>query len=231
MGLGGFGATMLISSFVESLTAVYAERFLSGMFAGAVTPVAAAITDFATTEQRRARRLAFVSIAGGAGFLLGPMLGVLISRLAAGLFTIKKAVGSIAMPLGATALLAFLVGSLLRLPCQAGRALVAQEEGFECPGRRDLMGRAEAARSHLHRLGRRRGLRGRARAARQAGTRPDPYQIGLMFSECSLVMIVVQAIVFSPLGQAGYDSMAHRADAGRPGGRFIPRASGVRTSR
>ena len=79
VGLFGFGATMMVFSFVESLTAVYAERFLSGMFSAAVTPVAAAaIGDLATTDQARARWLAFVSMAGIAGFLLGPMLSVFI---------------------------------------------------------------------------------------------------------------------------------------------------------
>ncbi|MHA0111983.1 MFS transporter, partial [Klebsiella pneumoniae] len=61
-GILGFGVTMLVFSFVESLAAVYAERFLSGVFAAAVTPVAAAVIgNFITTEQGRARRLSFVS--------------------------------------------------------------------------------------------------------------------------------------------------------------------------
>lgn len=34
LGLLGFGATILVFSFVESLTAGYAARFLSGVFAG-----------------------------------------------------------------------------------------------------------------------------------------------------------------------------------------------------
>lgn len=34
-GLFGFGITMVVFSFVESLAAVYTERFLSGMFAAA----------------------------------------------------------------------------------------------------------------------------------------------------------------------------------------------------
>lgn len=51
VGLIGFSATMLVFSFVESLTAVYAGRILSGMFAAALTPVAAAlIGNFATTD-------------------------------------------------------------------------------------------------------------------------------------------------------------------------------------
>jgi MFS family permease len=65
IGLIGFSATMLTFSFIENLTAVYAERFLSGMFAAAVTPVAlAVIGDLATTEEFRGRRLTFVSLAG-----------------------------------------------------------------------------------------------------------------------------------------------------------------------
>ena len=109
VGLLGFGVTMLVFSFVESLAAVYAERFLSGMFAAAVTPVAAAVIgNFATTEQGRARRLAFVSMAGITGFLLGPMLGVFVTRFAAGFFALDMAAGSAAIAFAATAGLAAL---------------------------------------------------------------------------------------------------------------------------
>jgi hypothetical protein len=60
----GFSATMLTFAFIENLTAVYAERFLSGMFAAAVTPGAlATIGDLAATEEVRERRLTFVSLA------------------------------------------------------------------------------------------------------------------------------------------------------------------------
>ena len=52
IGLIGFAATMLVFSFVEILVAVYAERFLSGLFSAAVTPVAGAtIGSLVTTEQ------------------------------------------------------------------------------------------------------------------------------------------------------------------------------------
>ncbi len=43
VGLAGFGVTMLFFSFLESRAVLYAERFLSGMFASAVTPVASAV--------------------------------------------------------------------------------------------------------------------------------------------------------------------------------------------
>jgi MFS family permease len=109
IGLAGFGAIMLIFSLVESLTAVYAERFLSGVFATAVTPVAlAAIGDLAATEEARARRLTFVSLAGISGFLLGPMVGVAIARGASNIRSLPSAAGSLAFPLAATGILALL---------------------------------------------------------------------------------------------------------------------------
>jgi hypothetical protein len=57
VGFLGFGVTMLVFSFAESLTTDYAERFLSGMFAAVVASVAAAVVGgMTTTEQGRARR-------------------------------------------------------------------------------------------------------------------------------------------------------------------------------
>ncbi len=199
VGLVGFGATMLISSFVESLTTIYVERFLSGMFSAAVTPVAAAtIADFATTEQWRARRLAFVSMAGGAGFLLGPMLGVFISRFAVEFLTINKAAGSIAIPLAAIALLAFLVSLAVAFVISGGQGRNRSTEVSTVP----VAGTAWVVPKlfvltfivstglGVFEVGL--ALRGK----QELGL--TPYQIGMMFSECSLVMFVVQAIVFSP---------------------------------
>ncbi len=63
---------MLLFSFVEKRIAVYAERFLSGAFAAAVTPVAsAAVADVARTDERRARHLAIIGAAGTKGERLG----------------------------------------------------------------------------------------------------------------------------------------------------------------
>lgn len=62
------------------------------------------------------------------------------------------------------------------------------------------MDRAKAARPPLHRLRRCRSLEvGLAlRGTQDLGLTPYPYQIALMFAECSLVMLAMQAIVFSP---------------------------------
>ncbi len=199
LGLLGFGITMLVFSFVESLAAVYAERFLSGMFAAAVTPVAAAaISNITTTEQGRARRLAFVSMAGIAGFLLGPMLGVFVTRFAADFFTLPMPAESVAIPLAATALLAFLAASAVALAVPSGQGHDRPEKttGASVDNIALLVPKLliltfiVSAGVGVFEVGL--ALRGK----QELGL--SPYQIALMFSECSLVMLSMQAIVFSP---------------------------------
>ena len=190
---------MIVFSFVESLSAVYAERFLSGVFAAAVTPIAAAaIGDFAATGHERARRLAFVSMAGIAGFLLGPMLSVFVSRFAATVFTINQPSGSLKIPLAATALLAILTGVAVAFAVPRGRrrdqikkvSIVSVDRNPWVVPTLLVLTFIASTGIGVFEVGL--ALRGK----QELGL--TPYQIALMFSECSLVMFVVQAIVFSP---------------------------------
>lgn len=198
-GLLGLAASMLGFLLADSLAALYAERFVSGMFASALTPVAAAaISELPGTDHERARRLAFVSMAGIAGFLLGPMLGGIIARVLAD-FVAERA-GAAAMPLAAAAL------------------LVAIAVAFAVPGgpggRRSVSGISTARRDKSRRLVPARpmpallvlafivaagigvfdiglALRGRQELAL------TPLQVALMFAACGLVMLLMQSIVFS----------------------------------
>jgi MFS family permease len=199
IGLVGFSATMLAFSFIESLPAVYAERFLSGMFAAAVTPVAlAVIGDLAATEEARARRLTFVSLAGISGFLLGPTLGVFLSKGAASMFAIAGAAGSLAVPLAGTAVLSLLsaVGAAMFVP-GTRRVEAASKNGLPTtvaipwlvPGLLALSFIVSAG-IGVFEVGL--ALRGK----QELGL--TPYQIAVMFTECSFVMLLVQAVVFSP---------------------------------
>lgn len=194
VGLLGFGITMLVFSFIESLTAAYAERFLSGMFASAVTPVAAAaIGDFAMTEEERGRRLAFISMAGIIGFLLGPMLGVFITRFATNFFTTAMAAGSVAIPLTATALLAFLVIPVVAWAVPAGqnrnRSVKAQATRVVWfTSRLFILSFIVSTGVGVFEVGL--ALFGKQELAL------TPYQIAVMFTECSLVMFAVQAVIF-----------------------------------
>ncbi len=199
MGLMGFSATMLTFAFVENLTAVYAERFLSGMFAAAVTPVAlAAIGDLAVTEEARARRLTFVSLAGISGFLLGPMLGVFIARGAANMLPIVSASGSLTLPLAGTAVLSLLVAAAaaLTVPGTKRRGAAPKRDQPASDAAASLVPKLlslsfiVSAGVGVFEVGL--ALRGK----QELGL--TQYQIAFMFTECSLVMFVVQAIVFSP---------------------------------
>jgi MFS family permease len=198
VGMIGFGATMLSFAFVDNLVAVYAGRFLAGMFSAAVTPVAlATIGDLAVSEETRGRRLTIVSLAGISGFLLGPMLGVFLARSTAGILPVAGAAGSIALPLAWTALLAFLVaaGAALAVPkTERPDATFGIKAGSE-PNRwlvpnLLLLSFAVSAAVGVFEVGL--ALRGK----QELGL--SQYQIASMFTECSLVMFIVQAIVFSP---------------------------------
>lgn len=199
VGLLGFGATMLVFSFIESLMAIYAERLLSGLFAAAVTPVAAAVVGgFTTSEQGRARRLAFVAMSSIGGFLLGPMLGVFVTRFAEDVFTLAMPAGSVAIPLAATALLAFLLAPAVAfaVPSGQGRAqprktmsLYMDKAAWLVP-KLLILTFIVSAGIGVFEVGL--ALRGK----QELGL--TPYQIALMFTECSLVMFVIQAFVFSP---------------------------------
>ena len=199
VGLFGFGLTMLIFAFVDSLAAVYAERFMSGIFAAAVTPVAAAaIGNFSLTEQRRVRRFAFVSIAGISGFLLGPMLGVIVTHFAADFFTLALPTGSIAIPLAATALLTMVVATIaaFAVPGINGNVRSRNEIDATVKMTRWLVPKLlvltfiVSAGVGVFEVGL--ALRGK----QELGLTPT--QIAVMFTECSVVMLVVQAIVFAP---------------------------------
>ena len=198
-GLVGFSATMLIFAFIENLSAVYAERFLSGMFAAAVTPGAlATIGDLAATEEARARRLTFVSLAGISGFLLGPMLGVAIARSAVSLLSIGGAAGALAIPLAVTAVLALLVAAAaaVTIPGKERSDLTIIRDQRTSGTRAWLVARLlllvflVSVGVGVFEVGL--ALRGK----QELGL--TQYQIALMFTECSLVMFVVQAIVFAP---------------------------------
>ena len=199
IALCGFSATMVAFALVENLTAIYAQRLLSGLFAAAVTPVAlATIGDLATTEEVRARRLTFVSLAGVSGFLLGPILGVFIARTAAGFAPFAGREGSLAVPLMVVALAALLVAiaAFITLPrVEPGSALRHDDKVIPKPApwlvpRLLVLAFIVSAGIGTFEVGL--ALRGK----QELGL--SPYQIAAMFTTCSLVMIVVQAAVFSP---------------------------------
>jgi MFS family permease len=196
-GLIGFSVVTSIFAFIETLPTVYAERFFSGMFAAAVTPVAlATIGDVVKTEELRARQLTFVSLAGIGGVLLGPMLGVFIAQAGAMLFPATGAAGSLAYPLVGTAILALLAAAAAAIivPATKRQEVAQKRDRAALKGARWLIPNLlclafiVSAAVGVFEVGL--ALRGK----QELGL--SQVQIAWMFTTCSLVMIVLQAIIF-----------------------------------
>ncbi len=196
IGLSGFSLAMIASAFFETLAAVYVERVVSGVFAAAVTPVAlAAVTDFTVDKAALGRRLTFVSLAGVSGFLLGPTLGLALTRL---LGAADGAAGALTVPLLATGVLALVAAIAVALTLNGANLSAHKRDDPTAPAPDPrlvlqllILGFVVSAGVGGFEVGL--ALRGK----QELGL--TPVQIATLFTMCSGVMIVVQALVFSPL--------------------------------
>lgn len=193
IGMGGFTVSLMMFAFVDSLVALYFGRFLTGAFSAAVIPVSLAlISDWAPDDDWRARRFAWLTMAGIAGFLIGPVIGGRIAQM-----------WSMGMP---SAGLPFLfavataaAGSLFgwyAIPTTEPRAPRSQQPHHAVTPAPELLPQllllAAIVAGGIGAFEVSLALQGQQRAGL------SPAEIGLMFTECSLVMIVAQAIVFNP---------------------------------
>lgn len=201
IGLTGFTAATLALAFVYTLPALYTGRFISGMFAAAVTPVAlAAVGDLAQTEKVRARQLTMISVAGISGVLAGPMLGIFVARAGTMLLAGASEAGSLSFPLFGIAILAMVATVATALVVSGSRSNAIVSEGYHrssgssrrlFPALLCLAFIVSAAVS-VFEVGL--VLRGK----QMLGF--SQLQIAIMFTTCSLVMIVMQVLIFfSPL--------------------------------
>ena len=196
-GLIGFAATAALIAAADDLPLLYLSRFVSGLFAAGITPVAyALIGDYAPSKEWRARRFTLVNVAGTAGFFVGPLLGGLVVRLAGGL-SVSTNDKALFLALLAPAILALIAALLVWISLPDKRHHL--DRPAQIPMRLDN--------SIMHRLWIVAFVTAMAvgsfevglalRAKQSLGL--DAVHIGAMFAECSLVMFIVQALVFSPL--------------------------------
>ena len=193
-GLAGLGASLLTGSLVDGLPLLYLARFSDGAFAAAVTPaVMAAIAARAPSDDWRARRIAWASMSGLAGFLVGPVVGGMAVKLGAILGI--GAAGRYGEPFLAAATLAFAAAGLAAICVRnaSDRRASARADGIDAQLASRLLALAFVAAAAIGTF----EIASSLRAKQSFGL--DPYQIGIMFTECSLVMFLVQAVVFSPL--------------------------------
>jgi DHA1 family multidrug resistance protein-like MFS transporter len=194
-GLAGLAVTLALSAVLRTLPFLYVGRFLAGLFASAIAPCAyAVVADYAPSREWRAHRFALLGIAGMAGFLVGPLLGGLV--LGAAGFIVRDAPFS--TPFLAASIFAFaaLFVAWLLLPIESRATIRRDRAGTTKPDQAIVIrllcvAFVTAAAVGAFEVGL--ALRGKQILGSNA------YQIGMMFTECSLVMFAVQAVVFSPL--------------------------------
>jgi MFS family permease len=198
LGLTGFATTLALFATVNSLLFLYIERATAGLFASSIAPaIYAFVGDYAPSREWRARRFAMLSIAGASGFLVGPMLGSLTMHIA---HADTPRVGEpfacwppFAMTSGFAFLVAVSVWGLVPARSRGlhgARAMTGQQGGRAALPRLLLVSYVTAAAVGAFEVGL--SLRGTQTLGMSIS------EIGLMFTECSLVMLAVQSMVFSP---------------------------------
>jgi MFS family permease len=197
IGLAGFGATLVVTALAPDLWWLYAGRFLNGAFAAAILPAAQAfIGDRAVSDTWRARRFAWLGMASIAGFFVGPMLGGVVLQAGSPVPDSMPAAQLLALPFLLSAGLAFVgAGGILGL--EKGSASPRPPPSRDSTNRQRATGTQLLLLTGFVAVGVTAFEVGLALRGRALGM--TPYQVGIMFAECSLIMFAVQALVFSPL--------------------------------
>lgn len=199
LGLIGFAVTLVMFVFEDGMLQLYLTRGMSGLLASAVAPAAyAMIADKARSKEQRARGFLFLNIAAIAGFLVGPMLGGFILRASGELFPAMDEMAVLREILLATAGFAFVVAMTVwwliptgLLPTANRSMTHEQQNGWPITARLLMISFITMMAIGAFEVGL--TLRGKQILGM------DAFRIGMMFTECSLVMFAAQAIVFSPL--------------------------------
>lgn len=198
-GLIGLAASLAAGSTADSLLWLYVGRFLDGVFASAVVPSSMAlVADVAPSKEWRARRFAWIGMAITAGFFIAPVLSGAVARIGLREET-PTPVPSVELPFLFTALIALAAAVLVG--CFVGRTpprpLAAPGTASTEASRAGMAVRmlvlAMLATATVGAL----EVALTLRAKLELGL--DPFMAGVMFAECSFIMFVAQAVVFSPL--------------------------------
>jgi len=191
LGLAGFSAAMVWFALASGLVFLYGARVFAGVFAAAVLPVVFAWVSDVGTARTRAQAFAWLSAASALGFLFGPALS---GWLASAEFAGQDAAP--VLPFYAAAMLSGAVWfAVYRFFPESVLRVAEDEPELKAPALIWLL-----ALSLLVML----GLGGYEVSLVLQGQQVlnlQPREIGWMFAECSLIMILVQVFVLAPLLQ------------------------------
>ena len=191
-----FCLAVLATVHIESLASLYALRFIAGLSGAAVVPVSAAMIADGSADASVARRLATLGAASLVGFLVGPTIVSLPQILGTGVrWPSNDPAALLAFSMHATLAMAILVlVAVFRL---------APVESCACEVRRSSVPK-EAARSRFLPLLTLNfailfGLGAFEIAVALDGSQRlqlDAVRISVMFAECSIVMLLINGILF-----------------------------------
>ncbi len=196
-GLGGCVVALLVFGLIETLWLAYLTRAAGGAVVSAVLPVALAYIGDTSSRELRARRFAWMSAAATLGFLVGPVVGGWLSGTT--LSTRIAGVDSMSLPF----MVAAAMGSLVWIAVYQGLSepAVLSAKLPMVPDNRELQAVPLDNLLLLALLGMF-GLGSFEVGVALQGQQIlnlNPFQIGMLFMECSLMMVLVQVFLFEPL--------------------------------
>lgn len=200
IGLVGYVASLLalLAPAVADVWGIYALRFATGCFVAAVIPVVSALVAGYTSEKQRARRFAWLSAVSLLGFLFGPGLSAVADWLA----RLARLAGERAVPNVPSAQAVIVLSALLGAVIMLGLAATLPPPGSPVP--------ASDRAAESNDKGRMTALYGLNAAVMfvlagfelgillqgQLHSGVSAQEISIMFAECSLVMLGVNALLF-----------------------------------
>ena len=197
VGLGGCVLTLASFGLATNLWLAYLARALGGALVSAVLPVSLAYVSDTSMPAMRARRFAWMAAASTLGFMVGPLLGGWLTGSTVILPSGAVVSGFFSTPFFTASASGALVWLLVwrwlptisPLPC-----LVSKEPAASKTNSVNIL--LLLALMGMFGLG---VFEVAIALQGQQVLRLDPLQIGLIFMECSLIMVAVQLVVFSPL--------------------------------
>lgn len=81
LGITGYVVAQVLFGLATSLWLLYAARILGGILSSATLPVSAAYVADMTTDKQRSRGMAWLGTAVSLGFVFGPAIGGMLSRV------------------------------------------------------------------------------------------------------------------------------------------------------
>ena len=201
LGLVGYVASLLflLIPAMASLWGVYTLRATTGFFVAAVVPVVAALVAEHTPVKQRARRFAWLGSMSLLGFLFGPMLSAVASGVGP---WVADAASSSALSPALSARIVLVLSALLGGVMMLGLAVTLPASLHAQPGVQDRpVGSVEGRPAALLWLS---GMvmfvlagfeLGIVLQGQQQGGQSSR-QAAIMLAECSLVMLIVNALLF-----------------------------------